>query len=224
MLSPNSPVFRHNYHELDDFGRILYMVAVKPKWDARRQFFFEGCRDLAGQMYVAERMALYDAILRHRPRTCYEIGTFTGGGSTFFISAAFRDLGAGRLVTLETSRNHYLLAASFYEQYLPAHKAHTTFIHGDRPELFLPMITEDGGVDCVFLDGAAEPAQALEQFRFFEPRFRPGSVVMCHDWDLDKQEALRPHLESRRDWVQEVRLTDPDSVGFVVYVHRPDPG
>ena len=221
MLTPNSPVFRHNFHELDEIGRILYMVAVKPKWDGRRQFFFEGCRDLIGQMYIAERMALYDAIIRHRPKNCFEIGTYTGGGSTLFISTAFKDLGNGRLVTLEADQNYYLLAASFYEQYLPDQKARTKFLLGDRPDLFRPMIEEDGGVDCVFLDGASDPRQTMEQFQFFEPHFRPGSIVMCHDWDFDKQAILRPHLEARSDWELEVRLTDPDSVGFVVYVYRP---
>ncbi|SMH30435.1 O-methyltransferase [Azospirillum agricola] len=221
MLTPSSPVFRHNFHELSDLNRILYMVAVKPKWDPHTQFLFEGCRDLIGQMYLEERRALYDAILRHKPRHCFEIGTFTGGGSTFFLSSAFKALGAGQVVTLEADQNLYLLAASFYERYLPDRKPHAKFIHGSSAELFSPILAEAGGADCVFLDGASDPEQTMQQFAYFEPHFRPGSVLMCHDWDCDKQALLRPHLESRADWRLEVRLTDPDSVGFVVYVHEP---
>jgi hypothetical protein len=221
MLTPNSPVFRHNYHELSDLDKILYLVALKPKWDARRQFFFEGCRDLIGQLYLAERQELFNAIIRHKPRRCYEVGTFTGGGSTFFVSAAFRELGQGQIVTLEMDQNRYMLAAAFYERYLPEQKAHSKFLLGDTPSAFAPFIAEDGGVDCVFLDGASDPQQTMEQFRYFEPHFHPGSVLMCHDWDCDKQALLRPHIESRPDWRLEAALTAPDSVGFVVYVYHP---
>lgn len=31
MSMPSMEVFRHNYHELTDVGRTLYLVAVKPK-------------------------------------------------------------------------------------------------------------------------------------------------------------------------------------------------
>lgn len=220
MLSPNSPVFRHNFHELDDIGRILYMVAVKPKWDDHTQFLFEGCRDLIGQMYLEERRQLYDAILRHKPRHCFEVGTFTGGGSTYFLSSAFRTLGAGTVVTMEAEQNFYLLAASFYEKYLPQLKPHAKFILGNRVDLFTPVIAEAGGVDCVFLDGSADPQETMRQFEYFEPYFHEGSILMCHDWDCDKQSLLRPHIESRGDWQPEVVLTAPDSVGFVVYVRR----
>lgn len=220
MLTPSSPVFLHNYHELTDIGRILYMVAMKPEWDEERQFFFEGCRDLAGQMYIADRRGLYQTIIKREPRTCYEIGTFTGGGSTFFLASAFRKLGAGRVVTLEADPNHHILATAFYSRYLPDLRPHVEFLRGDDPAAFTPFIEADGGTDCVFLDGAADAEETMRQFRFFEPTLRPGSVLMCHDWETEKQRELRAHLAGRPEWRLETVMGEPESVGFAVLVRE----
>lgn len=214
-------VLRHNYHELTDTGRLLYMVAVKPKWDERRQFFFEGCRDLPGQMYVADRQALHDAILRHRPAQCFEVGTFTGGGSTFFLASAFHALGSGRVVTMEADQNRFMLAAGFYAQHLPQLYAHAKFLLGSDPALFAPFIEPERGVEAVFLDGSEDAEATWREFLFFRPHFRRGALLMAHDWNTDKQRLLRPFLEQSADWRCELLIDEPDSVGFAVYVHEP---
>lgn len=63
--------------------------------------FFDGDSNLIGQMWLAERQALYEAVLRRKPKRCFEIGTWTGGGSTFFIVSALKEAGGGRLYTIE---------------------------------------------------------------------------------------------------------------------------
>jgi len=221
MLTPSSPVFLHNYHELSDINRILYMVAMRPDWDEERRFFFEGCRDLPGQMYIADRRALYQTILKYGPRTCYEIGTYTGGGSTFFLAQAFKKLGAGRVITLEADPNTHILAAAFYARYLPDLRRHVEFLRGSDTSAFTPFIEAEGGVDCVFLDGAADAEETMRQFHFFEPFFHAGSVLMCHDWETEKQRDLRAHLAERSDWRLETVMGEPESVGFAVLVHEP---
>lgn len=220
MLTPKSPVFSHNYHELNDFERILYMVALRPKWDERKRFFFEGCRDLVGQMYIADRRALYDVITRYKPSQCFEVGTFTGGGSTYFLTAAFRDVGAGRLYSLEIDPNRYMLAAGFYAEYLADQNERVKFLLGGDASAFEPYIDRERGVECVFLDGVGDAEQTMAQYVFFEPLFRPGSLLMCHDWDTEKQRLLRPVLENSLDWRCEMHIGKPDSVGFVLYVRR----
>lgn len=221
MSIPNMDVFQHNYHELTDMGRALYMVAVKPKWDERQQFFFEGCRDLPGQMYIADRKALYDAILKHKPRQCFEIGTYLGGGSTYFLASAFRELGAGQVVTLEAEQNHFVLAAGYYARYLPALYPHVKFLLGNDPALFNPHIDAERGVDCLFLDGGSEAEETFQQLAFFQPHLRPGTLLMAHDWDTEKQRMVRPYLENSPDWQLDQYIGEPHSVGFASYIYRP---
>src|SRR5574340_724385 len=76
----------HNFHELTLVERLLYFICHRPFWDKERKFFFEGSRSISGQMYIADRRGLYEAILEFQPHNCFEIGTYTGGGSTYFIA------------------------------------------------------------------------------------------------------------------------------------------
>lgn len=222
MTLTDNPVFLHNFHELNEIGRIYYQVAVRPNWPARRQFFFEGCRDLMGQMYIADRMALYDAILKYRPRQCFEVGTFTGGGSTFFLASAFQALGEGRVITLEADANLHQLASGYYKRYLPALNEHVTFLHGTSVQAsFEPLIDRERGVDCLFLDGAEDAGETHRQYEFFRRHLRPGSVLMAHDWETDKLRITRAVLESSPDWHRERVISEPDSVGFALYIYRP---
>jgi hypothetical protein len=94
----------HNYHELDRWQRLQYWMWHRGCLSPEDRFFFEGHRWLPGQMYREERRALYEAVLARKPRLCFEIGTASGGGSTFFIASAFKALGAGMLIYLESVR------------------------------------------------------------------------------------------------------------------------
>src|SRR5262249_48256922 len=78
----------HNYHELDDLERARYHAEVRRWMTDDERFFFEGDCRLIGQMYAAERRALYGLVRKRLPHHCIEIGTWSGGGSTFFISSA----------------------------------------------------------------------------------------------------------------------------------------
>ena len=211
----------HNYHELDDIGRLLYQTRIKPTWDVQRQFFFEGCRDLIGQMYIADRKALYDAILKYRPRQCFEVGTWTGGGSTYFLASAFKAIGAGKLITLEAHPVLHEVGSAFYRQYLPALSPFVEFVHGGDVGLFNNYIDKEYGVDCVFIDGAESAEETFAQYEFFLPMLRPGAVLMAHDWNTDKQRLLRPLLETSPEWTLEQYIGEPESVGFALYIYNP---
>jgi len=211
----------HNYHELDDIGRLLYQVRVKPTWDTRQQFFFEGCRDLVGQMYIADRQALYDIILKYRPKQCFEIGTWTGGGGTYFLSSAFRTLGEGKVITLESHPVLHEVGSAFYRRYLPDLNPFVEFLHGHDVTMFNTYIDPAYGVDCVFIDGMESAEETYAQYEFFLPRLRDGAVLMIHDWNTDKQRLLRPILEASPDWVQEMYIGEPYSVGFAQFIYHP---
>jgi len=214
-------VLQHNYHELSDIDRAVYRAQVRPTWDERRRFFFEGDPNLIGQMYAAERRALFDAVVRRKPRKCFEIGTWIGGGSTFFIASAFNQLGAGELITVEADPMWHEIGATYYRECLPELSAHVRFLLGRDVGILERHIDASVGVECFFLDGSDIPEQALRQFKFFEGYARPGTIMMAHDWNDKKQLMLRPAVEADARWRPLVVLGPPESVGFVVYEFQP---
>ena len=211
---------RHNYHELTDLEKLYYRLLIRPTLTAEHRFFFEGAADIIGQMYVAERQALFNTILRFRPRHCFEVGTFTGGGSTFFIASAFKEIGAGKLFTLESNVTLFSLATSGYKAFVPDLLAHVEFINGGSVELFTPHIRASEGVEAFFLDGAENADQTLDQYRYFLHYLRPGAVMMAHDWHTDKMMKVRPMIESDTPWELLLEIEQPYSVGFVVLQRR----
>ena len=214
----------HNYHELSPIERIEYWLRIRRGLTVQDRFFFEGHRPLPGQIYLAERRALYAAVLSRRPKYCFEVGTASGGGSTFFIAAAFRELGSGQLISLESDASLHLTAARRYRQDLAYLRPYVQLLHGESPESFLPYIEAHESVaECIFLDGSDTPEEAASQYQFFLPYVRPGTILMAHDWGDVKMSILRPLVERDESWLLRTRLSWPESVGFVVYVQEGAP-
>lgn len=220
-VGSKADTLRHNYHELSDLDRAIYRAKIRPTWDERRRFFFEGDPNLIGQMYAAERQALFEAVVRRRPRKCFEIGTWSGGGSTYFIASAFKQIGAGELITVEADAGMHDLAKTYYSSCHPDLAVHVNFIHGNDVGVLAPHIGSDVGVECFFLDGSDDRNESVRQFKFFETRSRPGTIMMAHDWNDVKQARLRPLIEADARWRPLVTLGPPESVGFVVYEFSP---
>lgn len=215
----------HNYHELTPAEKRRYYQVDRFKFSPADRFFFEGNLPVAGQMYLTERKALYHVILQRRPAYCFEIGTHHGGGSTFFLASAFARLGVGQVITLEKDDDYYNMARAAYQRFLPGLLPFVTFLHGDRPELFMPFIEDNGGVvECVFLDGSIVPEETLEQYEFFKPFWKPGSLLMAHDWGNlgrdPKMTLLSPIMLADPQWSLLLKLGAPESVGFVVWQRR----
>ena len=120
----------HNFHELNDRERLTYHVEIRPGLSAERRFLFEGDPRCFGQLWVADRQALFDVVRRCTPRVCVEVGTFTGGGSTFFIASALKDNGGGMLFSFEIDEPLHRLASCFYTRCLPQLAPHVSFHHG----------------------------------------------------------------------------------------------
>jgi predicted O-methyltransferase YrrM len=206
-----------NYQVLSPAQRHAYRWLVRPFWPTSERVFFEGVPHVVGQLYRAERRALYDALVRRAPQYAFEVGTFNGAGSTFFLARAFAQLGQGKLITLEIDPGLQAPAIALYSQQMPALRPHVEFVLGGTPDLFLPWLKQAGSAEFVFLDGAEDAAQSLAQFRFFEPWFRPGSVLAMHDWHTEKMRLLKTHIVESPRWRQLVELGEPQSIGFVVY-------
>ena len=80
-----------------------------------------------------------------------------------------------------------------------------------------------GPIDFLYLDGAADPGEALAQFEAAEHRIAPWAVVAIDDIQeirpgepLGKGERLLPALEAR-GWTVEVRPTEP---GYAMAICR----
>lgn len=211
----------HNYHELTPSERQRYTRTDRKVFSPSERFFFEGCLARGGELYMADRKSLYDIVLKYEPAHCLEIGTGGGGGSTFFLAKAFARLGKGKVITLEIDRHG--VAFQTYQQLLPGLLPFVEFLTGGDPVLFAPFIEDNGGiVDCVFLDGSDFSEEAVAQYEFFKPFFRPGSILMAHDWDGAKMKLLRPIIEASPEWSIKVLLNRPESLGFIVARYQPN--
>jgi predicted O-methyltransferase YrrM len=207
---------RVNLQALTLGQRAVYRAAVRPFLAARERFFFEGAPGVAGQLYRAERRALHDALLQRAPSIAFEIGTFNGGGSTFCLAMAFARLGRGRLVTLELDPDLHRQAVDLYETQLPELRPYVEFVLGGDPELFVPRLEQAGAAEFVFLDGAEDAEQSLDQFRFFEEWLRQGSVIAVHDWHTEKMRLLRREVTASGGWETLTEVNPPDGQGLMI--------
>lgn len=207
-----------NFHVLTFLERIYYFLWYRSKLTPKQRFFFEGALLIPGQMYAAERKGLYDTILKYKPDHCFEIGTYTGGGSTYFITSAFKKLGKGKLYTLESYPYLFKIARRKYKFYLPRLAPYVKFILGDTTKSFDKYIGSN--VQCLFLDGDEDSRQTIDQYYEFLPYFKSGAILMIHDWNTEKTVAIKPILLNDPNWEKIMELGQPISVGFVVFKRK----
>ena len=199
----------------------------KHMWDfvrlcipGRMRWFYEGHPKLRGQLWYAERKLLYETIRAYRPVHCFEIGTWRGGGSTLFISQALHDNQQGMLHTVEVNKEFYNDAMRNYETNLPELVDYVAFHLGDYKTIYGQVLEECKQVDFLILDGAEHGEQTLDQYNFFAPYLRQGSLLMAHDWFTEKCELLRREIEGSKQWGIVSVLTPPKSVGLALAVRN----
>ncbi|MCW5896056.1 MAG: class I SAM-dependent methyltransferase [Bacteroidetes bacterium] len=195
-----------------DIVRVL--VPRKMRW------FFEGHPKMRGQLWYAERKLLYETIRTHRPKLCFEIGTWRGGGSTLFVSQALFENGSGMVHTVEIDKGFYDEAVSNYRTHLPHLIPHVSFHLGDFREIYKPILEEMKSLDFLILDGAEDPRQTLDQYTFFLPYIKSGTVLMVHDWFTEKTTLLKPVLENAEEWEITNVLEPPVSVGLAILTKK----
>lgn len=194
------------------------------RWQSIRAFiprnirlFYEGCPEVPGQMWYAERKALYETIRRYKPKVVCESGTWLGGGSTYFIAQALYDNGGGTLHTTETDPEFFAAAIQNYDQYLSRLRPFVEFHLGASLAVYPDILKTLGKVDILLLDGAEDSEATFREFQMFEPFLSPNAIVMAHDWFTEKTARLRPYLENSPEWVLKQQVLPPHSVGFVVF-------
>lgn len=186
----------------------------------RMRWFYEGHRQLRGQLWYAERKLLYETVREHRPELCFEIGTWRGGGSTLFISQALHENGGGVLHTVEISKEFYDDAAANYQAHLPQLMPHIAFHLGDYKSIYKEILEQTKRIDFLILDGAEDGQETLDQYDFFLPYMKQGTILVIHDWFTEKTRLVKPILEDANEWKILRMLEPPASVGLVLAVKQ----
>lgn len=209
----------HSFHALPESRRKLWK-SVRLFVPRRMRWFYEGCMAVPGQLWYADRRMLYEAIRRVKPDTVFEVGTWRGGGSTYFISQALYENGGGVLHTIECDPGLHAEAKALYKEHLPHLLPHVEFHCGTSEEVYPGILEQLGAIDAVFLDGGNNSARTLAELRMFSAYIRADGIVLAHDWDNEKMALVRPFLENSADWRLTDHLTAPRSVGFAVWVRE----
>ncbi len=215
----NANLLKQNFWALTHFQQILYVLFIRPFQKKDVRIFFDAVLSLPGQMYKAERKALYATVREVKPDYCFEIGTYTGGGSTFFISKALMDNDAGRLFTIENSERLYNKAINFYERSLKTQYPFIKFILSSSPTVFEQYLKENRS-NMIFLDGAEDGKQTLEQYNFFKPYFKKGTILALHDWNTEKTIKVKPVITRNNHWIKLTELQQPESIGFAIFKYE----
>jgi hypothetical protein len=218
MTTPPFPVPLKNAHELGPHGRRLWRIARLLLPQPYRALY-EGHPRLPGQMWFEDRRVLYDTVRGLKPRRCFEVGTWLGGGSTLTIGRALRKNGVGRLHSVETDEWAHRRAREAYARHLPELGPFVDLHLGDYREVLAPVLDREGGVDFFVLDGAEDADETIEQFSFFNERSHPGTGLFAHDWRTEKCRLVRPALERSTTWTIERVVGPPKSIGLAV-AHR----
>jgi predicted O-methyltransferase YrrM len=125
------------------------------------------------QMLQRERLYLYATIMALAPERCLEIGV-SQGGSTLIIHAALKDLGRGRLISLDPAPR-----LTYPKELL---EDVVTFLTGASPESLEKTSCLAGGLfDFVLVDGDHSVEAVRADLAGVAAIARPGAKVLLHD-------------------------------------------
>ena len=112
------------------------------------------------------------------------------------------------------------MVAWYFTTKLPNLSASVSFIFADTPSVFTEYLTPTNKVDCIFFDGAEDGQQTLDQYNFFKPYYKTGSIAMFHDWNTEKTRLVKGAVLADPRWKQLIELTPPLSVGFATFIYE----
>ncbi|OGF61545.1 MAG: hypothetical protein A2Y62_01835 [Candidatus Fischerbacteria bacterium RBG_13_37_8] len=206
-----------SYHYLSPHEKKLWLK-IRNFLPHNIRWFYEGFPSIPGHLWYSERKLLYKIVRRYKPSLVFEVGTWLGGGSTYFISNAIYKNGRGILHTIESDYEIYEKAVNNYNRFLKFLIPFTNFHYGISYDLYPTLLREMGKADMIFLDGANDPQQALLEYEMFEPYLSAGAILMAHDWCNEKMALLKPMIEKSDTWKLEQILLPPYSEGFAVAI------
>lgn len=159
---------------------------------------------------------LHSTVLTFKPCNCFEIGTWRGGGSTFYISHGLYENGAGILHTIEINKEYFNEAQAKYKWYASHLLPYINFHFSDYEENFFKILNRLDKIDLLMLDGAEDAQQTLNQYNVFAPYLKKDSILLLHDWLTEKVSLVKPIIENEKDWNIRSILLPPKSIGFAL--------
>lgn len=168
---------------------------------------------MQGQMKPEERKAMYDLVVAAKPARILEIGTWKGGGSTYFLAAAAFEYG-GRLDTIEANPEFHAAAVKLFDEHMAILKPHVTFHLGLSHEV-IPELLKSGGFDFVLFDGAEDALQTVREYDLLNHSLALGCHIACHDWGTTKMAELRNVLANDNTWQAVVSMPSTET-GFMI--------
>lgn len=78
------------------------------------------------------------------------------------------------------------------------------------------MLQQLDKIAFLFLDGAEDAQQTLDQYNFFLPYFKKGTIIILHDWFTEKMKLIKPLVENEEKWEIEKILVPPISIGLAI--------
>jgi predicted O-methyltransferase YrrM len=171
-----------------------------------------------GQMKPAEREAMYNMVVQHRPRRMLEIGTWRGGGSTYILASAAWHFG-GLLDTIECHEPFQADAVRLFEEEFQPLLPHVKFHLGRSEEIIPRLLDQHQGYDFVLLDGAEDAAQTVVEYSLLSPGLRTGSILACHDWKTWKMAELKKLIGRDSSWHEIVSIRDTET-GFQMFERK----
>lgn len=167
-----------------------------------------------GQMLPKERKALYETILKEKPKKMLEIGTWKGGGSTYFMGSAAKAIGS-TLFSIEADINFYTIAVNTYNEELSYLKPFVYLIHG-YSENIIPDLLKDNDFDFVLFDGKEDSEQTVLEYNMLNKSLSIGSLIACHDWKTDKMLKLKDIINNDKSWHNIISIQDTIT-GFTMF-------
>lgn len=155
-----------------------------------------------GQLNPDERRLLYNTVLEYKPLVAFEVGTWEGGGSTYFIASAMVQNDFGTLYTVECDEECYRKAIDNFAVW-PNQGSRVVFNFGRSGDMFPRILVTTGRADLVFLDGCNDAETTRADYMMFLPYMLPGSVLACHDWEETKMDYVRRASMFDGFWVTE---------------------
>jgi len=170
-----------------------------------------------GQLTPEERKALYTTILNEKPNVVFEVGTWKGGGSTYFISSGLYENKIGKLYTVECNKIFYDHAINLYNTTFSHLLPYVNFNYGESLIVYPEILEKISNIDFLFLDGGIVPEKTLAEYYMFMPYLKTGAILACHDWNEDnKMVKLRETILKDPSWKMIVYLPEGPT-GFALF-------
>jgi predicted O-methyltransferase YrrM len=122
----------------------------------------------------------FGAVMKHKPNTIVEIGTYRGA-TAIYMAAALKALGRGQLFTVDRRNFGNIPKRAF--KFMGVDK-HAAYICGVSENVAAKWA--HGPIDMLHIDGDHEWEDIDTDYQSWRPHLAPYHVILCHDATADK--------------------------------------